>query len=443
MTAPPEPAEGASIPPATPAGTPPRPLARRVPLAYLTLFCLLYAVQGVVFAYFANFNQGYMGAAGVSDEAIGFIGFVVLLPFAFKFVFGPLSDRIRLLGLGHRSPYIVLGLTIQAVGLVGLTRIDPGSSTTAFAAVALMAVVGLALYDTCTDGLVIDITPPGDRERVQGMLIFSRFATAAVATLGFGAWLQATGTGPGRGEGVLWACAGLTLVPLAVALVLREPDRSADAERFRWAALKVLIRPRALVLIAFGTFYAVVAWGVEINLPIHYDRLDYGPGAIGRFGSARTLGRALGGLLLPLGASRLGRRGTLRVAVLGLAVTEASQALIAADSPWGAGLLSFLFGVANGWTEALFYVLAMEASDPRMAASTFALFMAVSNLSVMGSWLFIRTVAAFGDRFAPAFVAAALVTCLALFAVRPLARLKAIAITIDDPSAEPTGTEAA
>ena len=55
-----------------------------------------------------------------------------------------------------------------------------------------------------------------------------------------------------------------------------------------------------------------------------------------------------------------------------------------------------LFGAANGWTDAVFYVLAMEASDPRMAASTYALFMAVTNLSVAGGSLFARLAASLG-----------------------------------------------
>ena len=60
------------------------------------------------------------------------------------------------------------------------------------------------------------------------------------------------------------------------------------------------------------------------------------------------------------------------------------------SGPVTAGLAAGAFGAANGWTDAVFYVLAMEASDPRMAASTYALFMAVTNISVVGGSLFAR-----------------------------------------------------
>src|SRR5690606_32500851 len=111
------------------------------------------------------------------------------------------------------------------LGLVALSWLDPGTHLAAFGAVAVATVAGLALYDTCTDGMVVDITPEPDRARVQGLLLFSRFFTATVFSFLFGVWLGRTGTGPGRGYGVLWACAALTLVPLVQGLLLREPAR--------------------------------------------------------------------------------------------------------------------------------------------------------------------------------------------------------------------------
>lgn len=394
----------------------------RVPARYLTLFLLLYAIQGVVFAYFITFNQGYLIAAGVSAESVGFIGFVVLLPFALKFLAAPLSDRLPIAGLGHRKPYILLGLVLQAAGLVALGWVDPGARLGLFTAMALLTVVGLALYDTCTDGMVIDITPPGDRERIQGLLIFARFLTAFVSTLALGYWLDRTGTGPETGYGVLWACAAVTLVPLALAARLPEPERIWQGEKFNWRALAVMIRPASLALLTFGTFYAIVQWGVEYALPIFHEQLGYDPWSYGTFGAAIKLGRAAGAIAVPLLAPWLGRRRALVLAVLTLAATEAAQALLGAEQPWRAIALSFAFGVAVGWVETMFYVLAMEHSDPRMAASTYALFMAVTNLNIIGSWLFLEVVGWLDGDFPTAFVGSAALTLLALALIRPLFR---------------------
>ena len=184
----------------------------------LALFASLYAVQGVVVAYFFNFNQIFMHAAGVSVETTADVQSLALVPFILKFLGGPLSDRVNLLGFGHRKPYIVLGLILQTLGLIGLVLVDPGRHLTAFTLLAVGTVTGLALYDTCCDGMVIDVTPPGDRARVQGMLVAARAVAAIVCSYVFGAWLDGRGDGPERFFKVLWACAALGLVPLALAL---------------------------------------------------------------------------------------------------------------------------------------------------------------------------------------------------------------------------------
>jgi MFS transporter, PAT family, beta-lactamase induction signal transducer AmpG len=363
----------------------------RVPRLYLALFASIYALQGVTIAYLLNYNKKYMIDAGVDEQTVANVQSAVLLTLIFKFLLGPLSDRVSLFGLGHRRPYIVLGLVIQSAGLVGLSLINPATHLMGYAIMAVASVAGLALFDTCCDGMVVDVTPSEDRSRVQGTLQVSRFLATMVSSLCFGAWIESTGLGPGRSEGVIWACAGLALVPLALAALVREPSRASDAEEFRWSALGVMVRPHSLALLVFGAAYGMIGWGVESNLPLFYDSLNLSQGDVGKFAAIRNLGRAAGALLLPIAASRLGQGSRLAIGIVALAASAGGQALV--EGPWSAGLWAFGFGLANGWNDALFCVLAMEASDPRMAASTFALFMAISNLSAVGDALFVHALA--------------------------------------------------
>lgn len=407
------------------------PTRTRVAPAYLGLFLALYAVQGVVYAYFINFNQGYMVAGGVDRATASWVQSLALVPFILKFLAGPLSDRFDPLGLGRRRSYILLGLVLQGLGLAGLALIHPGRHLAGFGAMAVATVLGLALYDTCCDGMVIDVTPPGDRARVQGALMAARFLAATVCSLGFGFWLSRTGVGPGRGEGVLWACAGLGVLPLGLAIAVREPDRAADADRFRWSALGVLLRPRSLALLAFGALYSMVGYGAEINMPSYYETLGFGPGDVGGLGAARNIGRAAGAGLLPLLSPRLGRVRTIGLGLVGLLVATAGHAAI--HGLPAAGALGFAFGAANGWADAIFFVLAMEACNPRLAASTYALFMAVSNLSVAGGGLFAATVQLIGRGYRPVFLAWPIAIVFAAIFVPALAR---------PPAPEPTDAPA-
>ncbi|MGZ3413320.1 MAG: hypothetical protein ACXWNX_05885, partial [Isosphaeraceae bacterium] len=101
---------------------------QRVPSGYLALFASLYALQGVVVAYFFNFNQLYMMAGGVSKADAADAQSLALLPFILKFLGGPLSDRFNLLGFGHRKPYIMIGLVVQSLGLLSLSLMHPANN---------------------------------------------------------------------------------------------------------------------------------------------------------------------------------------------------------------------------------------------------------------------------------------------------------------------------
>jgi PAT family beta-lactamase induction signal transducer AmpG len=391
----------------------------RVGVIVLALFASLYALQGVVVAYFFNFNLTYMVNAGVPKDSAAGAQSLALIPFILKFLAGPISDRISLLGLGHRKPYILFGLAVQLVGLLALSWLNPAQSFTEFTIVAFLTVTGLAIYDTCCDGMVIDVTPPEDRARVQGLLVAARAIAAMVCSLEFGRWLDDPKGELGPFREVLWICAGLGIIPIVLALFVAEPIRSENTERFHWAAFRALIVPRSLVLLGFGALYSIVGYGVEMNLTPFYKSSGFKERAIGEFGATRYFGRAIGAASMTLASRRFGRGWILTAGIVALAATTIVQSWLAGVASTAIG--GFAFGAANGWNDAVFFVLAMEASDPRMAASTYALFMAVTNVSVLGGWLFSTLETAFG-RYPPAFAFAALAAMIALVSVPALSR---------------------
>ncbi len=390
---------------------------RRVPLGLRLLFASLYALQGVTVAYFFNYNKAYMKAAGVPEPIAATVETIALSPFIFKFLFGPVSDRYALFGMGRRLPYIALGVVTQTIGLAGLTFINPGRSLAGFGAMALLTVLGLALYDTCCDGMVVDVTPPADRSKIQSLLMTSRFLATTVFTLLFGFVLRETGTGPGRGDPVIWICAAIGVIPL---ILVFQTSRSvvvpASVDSFDWRALKSLTRPRTIVLLVFGSIYAVVGIGGETNLASFYRRLGLGEELVGALGSIRYFGRAAGAIALPFAWHKLNRAAILLLGIIGLTASTAAQAWV--TGPVFGGIAAFCFGAANGWNDALFGVMAMESTNPTMAASTFSLLMAVTNLSVAGDAIFAHGVAAAGGRDSRVYTIAAACT-LALVALVP------------------------
>jgi PAT family beta-lactamase induction signal transducer AmpG len=140
-------------------------------LRRLTLFGAVYLVQGVVLTYFSTFNALYLRTFDLSFTRIGIVGGITLIPFVLKVFLGLLSDRVNLAGLGHRKPYIVLGLLAQTAAFLVFPAISPSNQYAIFFGLCLLAALGMSTYDTCTDGFSIDTTPEAERSTVQGIMV--------------------------------------------------------------------------------------------------------------------------------------------------------------------------------------------------------------------------------------------------------------------------------
>ena len=90
------------------------------------MFALLYFAQGSIMSFFTSLNSMYLQTFDLSMSRIGIVGTIAMIPFVIKIFLGYISDRINFLGLGYRKPYIIVGLLIQAAGLLVVPPSSPG-----------------------------------------------------------------------------------------------------------------------------------------------------------------------------------------------------------------------------------------------------------------------------------------------------------------------------
>jgi len=102
-----------------------------------SMFSLLYFAQGSIIGYFTALNALYLLSFDVPMTKIGAFAAIALIPFMLKIFLGMLSDKVNLFGLGHRKPYIVIGLLLQAAGQLVFPFIDPVTQFPLLTAVAL------------------------------------------------------------------------------------------------------------------------------------------------------------------------------------------------------------------------------------------------------------------------------------------------------------------
>lgn len=342
----------------------------------LRLFGSLYFAQGATLSYFLTFNVLYLREHGFAASDIGYFQAVLVLPFILKILLGVISDRFSLFGLGHRLPYMVAGLAMQALAFAALPQLALPAALDAFFALALCAAVGMAMYDTATDGLAIEITPARERSLVQGVMVGARASGILVALL-LGAWLVDRSSW----TAVFYLVVALTLPALVLTLGSRGLDSGAPGAPFSWRALRGLGRAEVLKLAAIGVLYASALDGLLAFVSYHPDAggvIDVG--LVSGLVALSMAGRIVGAVLNSLLTARLGYRRSLGGAVILSALVCAG--LSVAGGTVYLAVACALFGLAYGYYTAVYSALAMALADPRIAASMFAVFMMFLNLGV-------------------------------------------------------------
>jgi PAT family beta-lactamase induction signal transducer AmpG len=383
----------------------------------LALFGAIYFVEGAVLTYFSTFNVIYLRTFALSYTRIGIVGGIILVPFVLKIFIGLFSDRVNLAGLGHRKPYIVLGLILQALAFLLIPLISPMTQFPLLIVVCVLAALGMSTYDTCTDGLSIDTTPEKDRGLVQGIMVGGRALSAVITAAAIGFLSQRD----------LWPVVfiligGLGLLAIPLALVVREPKERSPEQEFSRAAFRSFLDWAFLLFLVLGLVYPLALYSANGMMGVFlHETLGITLAQVGLYTSVFGIGAVVGGLAGGPLMSRIGRRASITAALLlTSAVTFGLAALPSAGLAWA---IVFLFGVAFGYYETVYMAIGMDFSDPRIAAFMFAFIMAVGNIGIgLGAPLAGVLVDAIG--FRPMFVIFAVVNLVALPCVYGIFRLR-------------------
>lgn len=337
-----------------------------------SLFGLLYFTQGIILGYFASLNALYMLANGLDMADVGIFASIALIPFVIKIFFGMLSDRYNLFGWGHRKPYIVIGLVVQFICLLLVTSINPGEQYWTFVLIAFILQMGMAFYDTCTDGLALDITPENEKGLLQGFMVGGRSIGVIIAASIAG--MIAERSWPG----VFYFLAVLTLLPFAILFFVREAPR-VSGKRFDWAAFGAFKQPAVLGVSAIGliVFLVIVGANQLIN-PALTEKLGISLSTAGLITTVWGIGCVVGAIAGGLVMDRIGNKVALRVCLISVFVTLALLAFV--PSLPLAFIAAILYGMAYGASQASYFALAMKYTQASIAASMYSILMAVTNV---------------------------------------------------------------
>ncbi len=338
-----------------------------------TMFALLYFAQGSILGYFTALNALYLLSHDLSMSQAGLFSAIALIPLILKIFLGILSDRISFLGLGHRKPYIIMGLLLQASMQIVFPFIHPAESFGWLVFVAFISLTGMALYDTCTDGLAVDITPERDRSHLQGIMVAGRALGIVLIAALVGVLSDLT-----NWTWVFMALAAMTLLPLPFVVAFRIPPHPPERS-FEWQAFRVFQQKPIIAIAMLGLISSMITGGAnQLVNPFLKENFGISYMTAGFYSAIFGIGMIGGGLT---GGQLIRKIGYRRAVITAMAVSLVTvMALAQIVTPGMAWPLLFCFGLSYGYYETTFFATAMSRTHVRIAASMFAILMAFSNL---------------------------------------------------------------
>ena len=368
-------------------------LAERRWLRIFTL-CVLYVAQGIPWGFMATTLPGYLVEQKLDFAFVSATLSFTTLPYAFKWVWGPIIDRFTIRRFGRRRPWIVFAQAMMALTVFAMIALDVATQVKLLAWMVCIHTVFNALQDVAVDALAVDILPEGERGGANGFMYASKYGGGALGGVGMAkliAW-QGLDTALIVQTGVLLA---IMLVPLLVrerdgAVPPREPMRAIVGALHQAFSLRSTLVAALLMLCINFSVGLVGANGFALfitKLKWTYDEYAEITGGWGLL--VGCLSAAAAGQL----ADRFGRRRVAAIAAVGLALNW----LVFAAFPgwWG----NHVYIYASAMIETMFVAtlsvamitLCMDLSWPRIAATQFTAYMALSNFSTTLGYQFAAT----------------------------------------------------
>lgn len=377
---------------------PPRTLSEHRTLRVSTLF-LLYVAQGLPLGLVNFALPAWLAQNGASAAAIGGVLAMANLPWTFKLAYGVVMDRYAFLPMGRRRPWIIFGQFALVAALVVMAITNPAVQNVALlAAFAFALGMGSAVQDVAVDGLAADILPDDEIDRVTGVMFGGQMAGIALGTGIAGTLIAYRGL-----PAAALALVAILLAILALVLVVRERpgerllpwsggqpcQRNLDLQvGALWPIVRtvfVALSNRRLLLLLPALTLASLAPGILLGLQPMFAAamLGWQKDAYSSWVSqAQLLAGLPAAVLFGFAAARLGARRAFILCALTMAAF--ALAMLGLRGSWSnPGLFIgaiFLTEILRAMRFVTAGSLCIRLCTPAIAATQFAVFMAILNL---------------------------------------------------------------
>jgi MFS family permease len=266
---------------------------------------------------------------GLSPALIGF--FMTLDNIAALFIQPPVgawSDRLRT-PIGRRMPFILIGAPVGALafGLIPMAAVLP-----LFVACTSTLLLSMAFWRTPVVALMPDITPSRFRSQANGIINLMGGLGTIIASLVGSTLYEINVNFP------FWMGSGLTiLAALLVFIFIKEPKTYEEKEKQpnMFASLRELMKDKdkSGMRILFAIFFWFLSYqGVESFLTLYATKhLGIPEGDAGRMSGHMGIFFVLFAIIAGIIGSRLGRRKTISIGIVGMGLLVVLIAVLPVD----------------------------------------------------------------------------------------------------------------
>ncbi|MBJ7503808.1 MAG: MFS transporter [Polynucleobacter sp.] len=350
----------------------------------------------------------WLREAGIDRSTIGYLTWVGLI-YAFKWVWAPLVDRLRIPFLtkwfGRRRSWLLFAQALIIVGLVGMASIDPKAALNAIVWCALLVAFGSATQDIALDAFRIE-SADSDHQAALAATYQTGYRLALIWAGAGVLWLAArVEAGSGSYDASAWQFAYLCMaasisVGVITTLLSQEPAQVLlpQARNAKAWLYQTLIEPfaefiqryhwQAIIILALIAVYRIsdVVMGIMAN-PFYVD-MGYTKDEVAAvskvFGVIMTLlGAFIGGVLTL-------RFGVMRILFVGAVLSAVSNLLFAWLAAQGHDLQGLVWvisadNLSSGIASAAFIAYLSSLTNIRYSATQYALFS--SMMLLLPKWL--------------------------------------------------------
>lgn len=378
----------------------------------LATFFLLYITEGIPLGYAGVCLVAQLRKLESTAEAIGAFTAAIYLPWAFKWLVGPVVDVLSSDRFGRRRVWILamqLGMiaTLLALQAVGLT-----ASIALLTGLVIAHNVFAATQDVAIDALAVNVLREDERGMAGGLTFAGQYLGQSIG--GAGALFLATYVG--FGNTYLFVIGAIAAVTVLVVLPMREPTFErviavgtglqrigGELAAFTRDAWQAVTSSRASMIgLGFAVLPAgAMALGLALAQTLAVD-IGFSEATLASWNLWTTLLQGAGCIAGGWLSDRLGRRAALAGFIAAMTPATLWLAWSLSSAGWvhpipgdqrvgvvvpssvvaAFWLSSLIYSLANGMMYGARAALFMDISNPRVAATQFTAYMALMNLGI-------------------------------------------------------------